>query len=339
MEKKLNRRFIIALIITIVLFVVFFITALMLGRYPIKIGDFFKAAFTNDETVEVQRSIIGRLRLPRTIMAAMVGIGLSLSGLLYQETFKNKLVSPDLLGVSAGASTGAAIAIVLGLSSLFISIFAFISGVITVFITLLIAKLFKNGSSTTLLLSGVIVGGLMSSILSFIKYFADPQTTLASITYWLMGSFEGATMNQAYILVGVIGICSVALIVLSFRIYLVSLGRQAAQTKGINYIFYRYLIIGIATLLTAISVCFCGTVSWIGLVIPHIVRLLVGHNTKRTIPLAITIGGSFMIITDVISRSFVDSEIPLSAVTGLFGTIIFVIILFVRRRDIYERQD
>ncbi len=339
MEKKLNRRFIIALIITIVLFVVFFIMALMLGRYPIKIGDFFKAVFTNDETAEVQRSIIGRLRLPRTIMAAMVGIGLSLSGLLYQETFKNKLVSPDLLGVSAGASTGAAIAIVLGLSSLFISVFAFISGVITVFATLLIAKLFKNGSSTTLLLSGVIVGGLMSSILSFIKYFADPQTTLASITYWLMGSFEGATMNQAYILVGVIGICSVALIVLSFRIYLVSLGRQAAQTKGINYIFYRYLIIGIATLLTAISVCFCGTVSWIGLVIPHIVRLLVGHNTKRTIPLAITIGGSFMVITDVISRSFVDSEIPLSAVTGLFGTIIFVIILFVRRRDIYERQD
>lgn len=339
MEKKLNRRFIIALIITIVLFVTFFAMALMLGRYPIKIGDFFKAFFTNDETVEVQRSIIGRLRLPRTIMAAMVGIGLSLSGLLYQETFKNKLVSPDLLGVSAGASTGAAIAIVLGLSSLFISVFAFISGVITVCATLLIAKLFKNGSSTTLLLSGVIVVGLMSSILSFIKYFADPQTTLASITYWLMGSFEGATMNQAYILVGVIGICSVALIVLSFRIYLVSLGRQAAQTKGINYIFYRYLIIGIATLLTAISVCFCGTVSWIGLVIPHIVRLLVGHNTKRTIPLAITIGGSFMVITDVISRSFVDSEIPLSAVTGLFGTIIFVIILFVRRRDIYERQD
>lgn len=339
MEKKLNRRFIIALIITIVLFVTFFVMALMLGRYPIKIGDFFKAVFTNDETVEVQRSIIGRLRLPRTIMAAMVGIGLSLSGLLYQETFKNKLVSPDLLGVSAGASTGAAIAIVLGLSSLFISVFAFISGVITVCVTLLIAKLFKNGSSTTLLLSGVIVGGLMSSILSFIKYFADPQTTLASITYWLMGSFEGATMNQAYILVGVIGVCSIDLIVLSFRIYLVSLGRQAAQTKGINYIFYRYLIIGTATLLTAISVCFCGTVSWIGLVIPHIVRLLVGHNTKRTIPLAITVGGSFMIITDVISRSFVDSEIPLSAVTGLFGTIIFVIILFVRRRDIYEHQD
>ena len=339
MEKKLNRRFAIILTATIVLIVIVFAVALMIGRYPIKIDDFFKAIFTSDESLDMQRSIITRLRLPRTIMAAMVGVGLSLSGLLYQETFKNKLVSPDLLGVSTGASVGASLAIVLGLSSLFISTFAFLAGVATVMITVLIARLFKNGSSTTLLLSGVIVGGFMSAILSTIKYFADPQTTLASITYWLMGSFENATMSQSYILIGVVGICSIILIVISFRIYLVALGRQAAQTKGINYTFYRYLIIGIATLLTAISVCFCGTVSWIGLVIPHIVRLMVGHNTKRTIPLCITFGGLFMIITDILSRTFMDSELPLSAVTGIFGTVVFVIILIIRRRDIYEHQD
>ena len=339
MEKKLNRRFIVILTATIVLIVIVFAAALMIGRYPIKIDDFFKAIFTSDESLDMQRSIITRLRLPRTIMAAMVGVGLSLSGLLYQETFKNKLVSPDLLGVSTGASVGASLAIVLGLSSLFISVFAFLAGVATVMITVLIARLFKNGSSTTLLLSGVIVGGFMSAILSTIKYFADPQTILASITYWLMGSFENATMSQSYILIGVVGICSITLIVISFRIYLVALGRQAAQTKGINYTFYRYLIIGIATLLTAISVCFCGTVSWIGLVIPHIVRLMVGHNTKRTIPLCITFGGLFMIITDILSRTFMDSELPLSAVTGIFGTVVFVIILIIRRRDIYEHQD
>jgi len=339
MEKKLNRRFAIILTATIVLIIIVFAVALMIGRYPIKIDDFFKAIFTSDESLDMQRSIITRLRLPRTIMAAMVGVGLSLSGLLYQETFKNKLVSPDLLGVSTGASVGASLAIVLGLSSLFISVFAFLVGVATVMITVLIARLFKNGSSTTLLLSGVIVGGFMSAILSTIKYFADPQTTLASITYWLMGSFENATMSQSYILIGVVGICSIILIVISFRIYLVALGRQAAQTKGINYTFYRYLIIGIATLLTAISVCFCGTVSWIGLVIPHIVRLMVGHNTKRTIPLCITFGGLFMIITDILSRTFMDSELPLSAVTGIFGTVVFVIILIIRRRDIYEHQD
>ena len=339
MEKKLNRRFIIILLATVIFFVLIFAIALMVGRYSIRIDDFFKAVFTNDESLEMQRSIITKLRLPRTIMAGMVGIGLSLSGLLYQETFKNKLVSPDLLGVSTGASVGAALAIVLGLSSIFISVFAFITGIATVLITVLIARLFKNGSSTTLLLSGIIVGGFMSAVLSMIKYFADPQTTLASITYWLMGSFEDATMSQSYILIGVVGVCAITLIVISFRIYLVALGRQAAQTKGINYTFYRYLIIGIATLLTAICVCFCGTVSWIGLVIPHIVRLMVGHNTKRTIPLCITFGGLFMILTDILSRTFTDSEIPLSAVTGLFGTVVFVIILVIRRRDIYEHQD
>ena len=155
----------------------------------------------------------------------------------------------------------------------------------------------------------------------------------------IMGSFENATMIQAYILIGVVGVCSIILIIISFRIYLVALGKTAAQTKGLPYNRYRYLIIGIATLLTAISVCFCGTISWIGLVIPHIVRLMVGHNTKRTIPLCITFGGSFMILTDILSRSFTDSEIPLSAVTGLFGTVVFVIILVIRGRDIYEHQD
>ena len=339
MEKTLNKRFYILLISTILFLIIIFAIALMVGRYPININDFFSAIFTSDKSLEMQRSIISKLRLPRTIVAMMVGIGLSLCGVLYQETFKNKLVSPDLLGVSTGASVGAALAIVLGLSSLFISVFAFVAGVITVLVTVIIAKLFKNGSSMTLLLSGIIVGGFMSAILSLIKYFADPQTTLASITYWLMGSFENATMNQAYILIGVVGICSIILIIISFRIYLVALGKTAAQTKGLPYNRYRYLIVGLATLLTAISVCFCGTISWIGLVIPHIVRLLVGHNTRRTIPLCITFGGSFMILTDILSRTFTDSEIPLSAVTGLFGTIVFVIILIIRRRNIYEHQD
>ena len=339
MEKKLKRRFVITLVITIVLFVVVFATALMVGRYQIKIDDFFKAIFTDDESLDIPRSIITKLRLPRTIMAAMVGIGLSLSGLLYQETFRNKLVSPDLLGVSTGASVGAALAIVLGLSSVFISIFAFVTGVITVLITVVIARLFKNGSSVTLLLAGIIVGGFMSAVLSLIKYFADPQTTLASITYWLMGSFENATMSQAHILLGVVGVCSIVLVILSFRIFLLSLGKSSAQTKGLPYNFYRYLIIGIATLLTAISVCFCGTISWIGLVIPHIVRLVVGHNTRRTIPLCITLGGTFMIFADILSRIFTDSELPLSAVTGSIGTVLFVIILIVKRRDVYDHQD
>lgn len=338
-DKKIKKRTVIFLTVSIVALLIFFILGLMLGRFNIAIDDFFKAVFTSDASLDTQRSIIVNLRLPRTIMAAFVGMGLSLSGLLYQETFRNKLVSPDLLGVSTGASVGAAIAIVLGLSSALISIFAFLMGLLTVFVTVMISKLFRNGSSTILLLSGIIVGGFMSAILSLIKYMSGDITTLASITYWLMGSFESANMSRDYILMGVVVVCIIILLLISHPINLVNQGKSEAQTKGINYNFYRGLIIVLSTVLTAISVCFCGTVSWIGLVIPHIVRLIAGRDAKRTIPLCITFGATFMILVDILSRTFTDSEIPLSAVTGLLGTVIFVIILIIKRKKLYEHKD
>lgn len=338
-EKTLRRRTFISFGVSIVVFVIVFALALTLGRYKISIPDFFKAVFTDDSALDIQRSIIVNLRLPRTIMATFVGIGLSLSGLLYQETFRNKLVSPDLLGVSTGASVGAALAIVLGLSSLFISVFAFVAGLITVLITVVISKLFSNGSSTILLLSGIIVGGFMSAILSMIKYFSNDITTLASITYWLMGSFESANMKRNYILMGVVTVCAIVLLLISHSINMVNQGKEEAQTKGTHYDLYRGLIIVISTILTAISVCFCGTISWIGLVIPHIVRLLAGRDAKRTIPLCITFGGTFMVLVDILSRTFTDSEIPLSAVTGFVGTIIFVVILIIKRRKLNELKD
>ena len=338
-EKSLTRRTLLAFIISIVIFTIIFAASLMLGRYKIPIEDFFKAVFTKDSSLDTQRSIIFNLRLPRTIMATFVGIGLSLSGLLYQETFRNKLVSPDLLGVSTGASVGAAFAIVLGLSSALISVFAFMMGLLTVLATVMISKLFRNGSSTILLLSGIIVGGFMSAILSLIKYFSNDITTLASITYWLMGSFENATLYQDYFLIGIVGVCVVILLLISHPINLVNQGKAEAQTKGIHYNFYRGLIIVLSTILTAISVCFCGTISWIGLVIPHIVRLLAGRDAKRTIPLCITFGATFMVLVDILSRTFTDSEIPLSAVTGLLGTLIFVTILFIKRGKLNEHKD
>ena len=338
-EKSLKKRTLLSFIISIIIFIIVFSLALMLGRYKIGINDFFNAIFTDNSSLETQRSIIINLRFPRTIMATFVGIGLSLSGLLYQETFRNKLVSPDLLGVSTGASVGAAFAIVLGLSSVLISLFAFAFGLLTVLATVMISKLFRNGSSTILLLSGIIVGGFMSAILSLIKYFSSDITTLASITYWLMGSFENATLNQDYILIGIVGICAIILLLISHPINLVNQGKAEAQTKGINYTFFRGLIIVLSTVLTAISVCFCGTISWIGLVIPHIVRLLAGRDAKRTIPLCITFGATFMVVVDILSRTFTDSEIPLSAVTGLLGTVIFVIILIIKRWKLNEHKD
>ena len=151
-----------------------------------------------------------------------------------------------------------------------------------------------------------------------------------------MGSFENTTMSNVWILLPIIGICVVVLLILSWRIGIIGLGKEEAQTKGIPYNFYKILLIGIATLMTAACVSFCGTISWVGLVIPHIVRLLVGNNTRDTLPITITFGGSFMILTDILSRSFTDSEIPISAITGIIGTVIFVVILLTNIRRNYN---
>ncbi len=316
------------------IFLFVLVLALGVGRFNISFEDAFKALFTSDSAFDMERSIIVNLRLPRTIVACLTGMALSVSGLLYQETFQNKLVSPDLLGVSSGASVGAGLAIILDLSAAFISLFAFICGIIAVFLALIIYKAFNNKSSAMLVMAGIIVGGLMSSILSFIKYFASSEIVLSSITFWLMGSFENATMESVWVILPIVLVCCAFLLVISWRINLVALGREEALTKGINYHFYRTVIIFIATLLTAITVAFCGTVSWIGLVIPHIARLLVGRNTRKSIPVCMAFGGIFMILADVLSRTFTSAEIPLSAVTGLFGTVVFIAILIQRSRRV-----
>lgn len=326
----MNKKTVFYLFGSTLLFAIVFAIALMVGQFQISISDFFKIVFTNDQSVNIQRSIIINLRLPRTIMAACTGVALSVSGLLFQDVFQNKLTSPDLLGVSTGASVGAAIAILLGLSSAFISMFAFVFGIVTVLLTVFIAKIFKGGNTITLILAGIIVGGLMSSILSFIKFLSDPTTTLTVITYWLMGSFENATMSQVWIILPVVVITSFVLILLAWRINIVALGKEEAQTRGINYKAYSALLIGFATLLTALTVAFNGVVSWVGLVIPHLVRVIVGRDARRSIPLSIVFGGTFMIVADIISRTFTLQEIPLSAVTGLIGTIVFVVIVVIK---------
>ena len=337
LNQKKNWVTVVFFVLVSLTFVIAFILALIVGRYDISIGNFFKMLFSKNG-YEMERSIVVNLRLPRTIIAALTGLALSVSGLLYQETFQNKLVSPDLLGVSSGAGVGAALAIVLGLSSVIVSFFAFGFGVLTVLATMFIAKAFQNKSSMVLTLSGIIVGGCMGAVLSFVKYLADAETTLASITFWLMGSFEHSVMDDVHVLLPIVAICSIVILAISYRVNIVALGREEAQTRGINYRAYRTLIIIVATLLTASSVAFAGTISWIGLVVPHIVRLMLGRDTKKTIPMCMLFGATFMVIADILSRVFTAAEIPLSAVTGFFGTIIFVVLLFVRRDTIREND-
>ena len=336
MTKDTKKTILCLVLSTLVLIIVFFI-ALGVGRYTVSVSSFFKVIFGGDVNT-VDKSVVFSLRLPRTIVALLVGIALSLSGLVYQETFQNKLVSPDFLGVSTGAGFGASIAIILGLTGILISLTAFIFGIATMLLTVTIAKIFKNNSPTILLLSGIVIGGFMSAGISFIEFMADTDKQLGEIVYWLLGTFSQATMKDVWVLLPIVAVCSIVLYAIRWRINIVALGMNEAKTVGLNYKLYRGLIIVIATLLTAAAVAYSGIVGWIGLIVPHLARLLVGRDARKTIPLTILLGGVFAILCDIISRSFTASEIPLSAVTGFLGTPIFIAVLFARRKTIYDKN-
>ena len=336
MTTEKRKALLISLLSLVILTIVFFL-ALLVGRYNVSFESFWGVITGNNAVDNIDKSVILSLRLPRTIVALLVGVALSLSGLVYQEIFQNKLVSPDFLGVSTGAGFGATIAIILGLTGIMISFTAFIFGIVTMLITVFVANIFKSQSQTTLLLSGIIVGGFMSAGISFVKFMADTDKQLGEIVYWLLGTFSKATMKDVWILLPIVAICAAILYLIRWRINIVALGRSEATTIGLNYSFYRGLIIVVSTLLTAAAVAYSGIVGWIGLIIPHLVRLLVGRDAKKTIPLTIIFGATFTIICDIISRSFTASEIPLSAVTGFLGTPIFVAILYARRKTIYDK--
>lgn len=335
MTKDDRKTIEISIILIIVLIGVFMI-ALITGRYQISFNTVFQIIKGNHDLYPVEVSIIKNLRIPRTIVAMLVGASLSLSGLIYQEVFRNKLVSPDFLGVSSGASVGAALAIILGLSAWYISMFAFVLGILAMLLTIFFASLINKQSPTILVLSGIVVSSLMSALISIIKYLAPSEIILADITFWLMGSFSNAKYDAIYMLLPIVLVGTITLYLMRWKINIIGQGMFEAQSQGLNYRRYMILVIVIATFLTATSVSFAGVIGWVGLVVPHIIRFFVGKNTKHTIPLTILFGAIFTIIADVLSRSFTGSEIPLSAITGLLGTIIFGITLYVNRRQNYE---
>ena len=219
-NKKENQKFNILLVVLSVLLVIMFFTSMCVGRYGVSFVDVFKF-FTGQQTDQTSYNVMLYLRLPRTLIAVLVGIALTLSGAIYQSSFNNRLVSPDLLGVSSGASVGACFAILLGFSTVMISVFAFIVGFVTVFITLLIAKAFKNKSNVILILAGLAVGGVMSSLVGLIKYLADNEMKLAEMTFWLLGDLSKVKVEDFYVLLPVVVVCSVITIVLSWRLNII----------------------------------------------------------------------------------------------------------------------
>jgi iron complex transport system permease protein len=245
--------------------------------------------------------------------------------------FRNPLVSPDLLGVSSGACVGASAAILLHFSAFGVQAAALCAGLTAVTLTTMVPRFFKNTSSMALVLSGVIVSGFMTSIQGIFKYIADPYNDLPSIVYWALGSL-GPVKTKDILAIGPVIVLSMAAVTaIRWRINLLTLGDVEAASLGVNVKRLRAGVVTCATLLTASAVCISGTIGWIGLVIPHLGRLLSGNDNKRLIPASALLGAAFTILVDTIARSLTGSEIPLSILTGIIGTPLFIWLLFAQR--------
>ena len=281
---------------------------------------------------EMTQNVVMGLRIPRILASVVVGAALSMSGAAYQGIFKNPLVSPEFLGVSIGACIGAALAILLSLTTVYISLFAFVGGIIAVLLTLTIPSLIRNRSNLVLVLSGIIVGSALSSVFGFIKYVADPDTQLASITYWTMGSFSYIKLSELLVVLAIIAVPALILVLMSWWIDVLSLGEEEARFLGANVKLVRGIVIVCSTLLTAGSVCIAGTIGWVGLIIPHFGRMLAGPSNRRLIPLCALLGGLFMLIVDTLTRTIGIEEMPVSILTGIIGAPFYCWLLFRQRR-------
>lgn len=310
-----------------------FLLSMCVGRYAISVGETFRFFF-GQPIESISFNVLFNLRLPRTLIAICVGCSLALSGAIYQSIFNNKLVSPDILGVSSGASVGACLGILIGFSTGLVSLFAFAFGFITVLLTMLISKAFRNKSNLIIVLCGLAVGGLMSSLVGLMKYLADNEMKLAEMTFWLLGDLSKTNLDDFWVILPVTIVGGIIALVLSWRLNVVSLGRKESKAMGVNYHLMTTILIVMATILTAVSVSISGTIGWIGLVIPNLVRLLVGSDNRKVVPVSMLTGAVFMVLCDMLARSIAPNEIPLSVLTGIIGTPLFLFSIFKRRKDL-----
>ena len=330
-----RKKFIFFMLFLVIACLVMFVVSVSVGRAtkPIQIA---RIVLGLEEGTKQLGRIITKIRLPRALASFLVGACLAVSGLVYQTTFNNKLVSPDILGVSAGCCVGAGTAILLGLSPVLIRMMSFGFGLFAVLVAVLLPRLFRNRSALTLILSGIIVGSLMDSVLALIKYIADKKEVLSDIIFWIMGSLTGIQLDEVATSAMICIIPLAVLVCMSWRINVISLGTEEAESLGINYRANRLIVVICATLLTANCVSISGSIGWIGLVIPHIARAFAGDDVRKSLPAAAFCGGLFLLVVDTLSRLLSVNEIPLSIITGFLGAIIYTAVLVRKGRYLNE---
>lgn len=328
MNRAYTRRFIMLGLV----FVLALLGSLLLGRYALSPGQLLHMLWTKvtggaaDWPLSDDK-VVFAVRLPRVAAAALVGAALSVSGAAYQGMFRNPMVSPDILGASTGAGFGAAVAILLGAGYFGISAAAFCCGLLAVAAAWLVSRLSRTNQTVTLILAGMMISSLFSAGTSFVKLVADTQQQLPAITYWLMGSLSSIKDKDVLFLSIPVALGMVPLLVLRWRMNLLTLGEEEAQSMGVNTRRLRGAVIVCATLLTSASVAVSGMIGWVGLVIPHFCRMLFGYDYRRLIPAGALFGASFLLIVDDIARLVTTGELPLGILTAFVGAPLFVYLI------------
>lgn len=275
----------------------------------------------------MEETVVINVRLPRILLAMLIGGGLSIAGAAFQGMFSNPLVSPDILGVSAGAGFGASIGILLFGNGITMQLLALGMGMLAIGFTFLIGGVKKDMPIFMLVLAGVVTSALFQALISLVKFLADPEEKLPAITYWLMGSLGTASYADLYIGGPLILVGILILYVLRWRLNILSLSEEEATSLGISVTKLKWVVILGATLITAAAVSIAGIIGWIGLIIPHIARMLVGSNNQYVLPASISIGAVYLLIIDTLSRSLTAAEIPLSILTAIIGAPFFAYLL------------
>ena len=312
---------------------VLFFASFLLGRYEVPVSQVVRILLHGmglplEQTwSDSMATAILQIRLPRILLAALVGCALSGAGTAYQSAFQNPMAAPDILGASSGACFGATLAILLNASDALVTAAAFLASLFTVVLVYLISCRAKGNRIVNLLLSGIMVSSLFSSGISYIKLAADPSSKLPEITYWLMGSLGGSRGEDVLFVLGPVLVGVLPLLALRWRINLLTLGEEEAHAMGVHTARLRLIVILSATVLTAASVAVAGMIGWIGLVIPHLSRRLVGNDCRYLFPCSMVFGAVFLMLVDNISRNLLPVEIPIGILMALVGAPFFLYLM------------
>jgi iron complex transport system permease protein len=317
----------------LLLLVVLLVIALLLGRFAISPGELIailwaKLSGGTHAYPATFEAVIFEIRVPRAIGAVLVGAALAAAGAVYQNLFRNALVSPDILGVSSGAALGAILAIFLSLPILAVQGLAFAGGLLAVALVVLIGNAVRGHDPVlALILVGVVTGSLLGAGIAMVKYLADPYNQLPAITFWLLGSLSSVSQGDLCVTLPLVVAGLVPIVLLRWRMNVLSLSDDEARALGLNVARLRLIIIACATLITAAAVAISGIIGWIGLLIPHAARLLVGAEFARMLPLTMLLGGCFLLAVDTVARVAASTEIPPGVLTALIGAPLFLWLL------------